>query len=113
MHSLVQTGIEKSRVDAGNAPPQIALVLTSAAQFVLQLDFSIVNVALPAIQRELHFAPVTLQWIVTGYALTFGSLLLLGGRLGDIFGHRRTLLVGLGLFGLSSLGAGLAIRREH
>jgi MFS family permease len=57
-----------------------AMVLVCAAQFVLQLDFSIVSVALPAIQHGLDMAPAQLQWIVTGYALTFGSLLLAGGR---------------------------------
>jgi MFS family permease len=61
----------------------LALGLVVAAQFVLQLDFSIVNIALPTIKRELHFAPADLQWIVTGYALTFGSLLLFGGRAGS------------------------------
>jgi MFS family permease len=85
-----------------------ALTLVSAAQFVLQLDFSIVNVALPTIQRELGFSPADLQWIVTGYALTFGSLLLLGGRLGDVVGRRRLLMTGLILFGVTSLSAGLA-----
>jgi EmrB/QacA subfamily drug resistance transporter len=80
----------------------------AAAQFVLQLDFSIVNVALPTIQRELNFPPANLQWIVTGYALTFGSLLLFGGRLGDRVGRRRLLLTGLLLFGVTSLAAGLA-----
>jgi EmrB/QacA subfamily drug resistance transporter len=85
-----------------------ALALICAAQFVLQLDFSIVNVALPTIQRQLGFTSAHLQWIVTGYALTFGSLLLLGGRAGDLIGHRRLLLVGLALFGVSSLGAGLS-----
>ena len=58
----------------------LAMTVICAAQFVLQLDFSIVNVALPTIQRELHMAAAQLQWIVTGYALTFGSLLLAGGR---------------------------------
>jgi MFS family permease len=77
-----------------------ALGLVCAAQFVLQLDFSIVNVALPTIQRELGFAPADLQWVVTGYALTFGSLLLLGGRAGDLLGRRRLLMLGLVLFGL-------------
>jgi MFS family permease len=86
----------------------LALGLVVAAQFVLQLDFSIVNVALPTIRRELHFAPADLQWIVTGYALTFGSLLLFGGRVGDLAGHRRVLLIGLGAFGVTSLAAGLA-----
>jgi MFS family permease len=86
----------------------MALGLVVAAQFVLQLDFSIVNVALPTIKRELDFAPADLQWIVTGYALTFGSLLLFGGRVGDLVGHRRVLLTGLGAFGVASLAAGLS-----
>jgi MFS family permease len=80
----------------------------SAAQFTLQLDFSIVNVALATIQREFGVSAVDLQWIVTGYALPFGALLLLGGRLGDLTGHRRLLVGGLGLFGVTSLLAGLA-----
>jgi EmrB/QacA subfamily drug resistance transporter len=84
------------------------LALVSMVQFVLQLDASIVNLALPTIQRGLNFAPVNLQWIVTGYALTFGSLLLFGGRLGDLMGHRRLMIIGLALFGLMSLSAGLA-----
>ena len=79
-----------------------------AAQFILQLDFSIVNVALPTIQRELGMAPAELQWIVTGYALTFGSLLLAGGRLADLLGRRRVLVTGLIVFALASLGCGLA-----
>jgi EmrB/QacA subfamily drug resistance transporter len=85
-----------------------ALAVVAAAQFVLQLDFSIVNVALPTIQRELKFQPADLQWIVTGYALTFGSLLLFGGRLGDRVGRRRLLMTGLVAFGVTSLAAGLA-----
>lgn len=84
------------------------LVLICAAQFVLQLDFSIVNVALPSIQAELHVTAASLQWIITGYALAYGSLLLTGGRIGDLAGHRRMLLAGLVLFGLTSLAAGLA-----
>jgi EmrB/QacA subfamily drug resistance transporter len=85
-----------------------ALASVVAAQFVLQLDFSIVNIALPTIKRELRFAPADLQWIITGYALTFGSLLLFGGRVGDRFGHRRVLLIGITAFGITSLAAGLA-----
>jgi EmrB/QacA subfamily drug resistance transporter len=86
----------------------LGLFLVSAAQFVLQLDFSIVNVALATIQREFGVSAADLQWIVTGYALPFGALLLLGGRLGDLTGHRRLLVSGLGLFGVTSLLAGLA-----
>jgi len=82
--------------------------LICAAQFVLQLDFSIVNVALPSIQRELGMPAAELQWIVTGYALAFGSLLLAGGRLADLLGRRQVLAVGLALFGIASLACGLA-----
>jgi MFS family permease len=85
-----------------------ALGLVVAAQFVLQLDSSIVNIALPTIKRELHFAAADLQWVVTGYALSFGSLLLLGGRVGDRVGHRRVLLIGLAVFAVTSLVAGFA-----
>jgi MFS family permease len=88
--------------------PGLALFLVSAAQFTLQLDFSIVNVALATIQREFGVSAADLQWIVTGYALPFGALLLLGGRIGDLTGHRRLLVSGLALFGLTSLAAGLA-----
>jgi EmrB/QacA subfamily drug resistance transporter len=84
------------------------LVLVCAAQFVLQLDFSIVNVALPTIQRDLGMAPAQLQWIVTGYALTFGSLLLAGGRLADLIGRRRLLAAGLIVFAVASLACGFA-----
>jgi EmrB/QacA subfamily drug resistance transporter len=86
-----------------------SLGLICAAQFVLQLDFSIVNVALPTIQRDLGFVPADLQWVVTGYALSFGSLLLLGGRASDLLGRRRLLVLGLVLFGLASLTCGLAL----
>jgi EmrB/QacA subfamily drug resistance transporter len=86
----------------------LAMTVICAAQFVLQLDFSIVNVALPTIQRDLHMPATELQWIVTGYALTFGSLLLAGGRLADLLGRRRLLVIGLVVFGLASLACGLA-----
>ena len=85
------------------------LGLTAAAQFVLQLDFSIINVALPTVQRELDFSAAGLQWVVTGYALTFGALLLVAGRVGDLIGHRRALLIGFAVFAVSSLSGGLAV----
>jgi EmrB/QacA subfamily drug resistance transporter len=84
------------------------MTLICAAQFVLQLDFSIVNVALPTIQADLHMAAAELQWVVTGYALTFGSLLLTGGRLADLLGRRRLLIIGLTVFAVASLACGLA-----
>jgi len=72
------------------------------------LDFSIVNVALPSIERELHMPPDALQWIVTGYAISFGGLLILGGRAADLFGRRRMFISGLVAFALASLAGGLA-----
>jgi EmrB/QacA subfamily drug resistance transporter len=93
---------------AGVRGAAVAMTVICAAQFVLQLDFSVVNVALPTIQRELGMAAAQLQWIVTGYALTFGSLLLAGGRLADLLGRRRLLAAGLVLFALASLACGLA-----
>jgi EmrB/QacA subfamily drug resistance transporter len=86
----------------------LALILLSAAQFVVVLDASIVNVALPSIQNALHFSPENLQWIVNAYTLTFGGFLLLGGRAADLFGRRRVFLGGLVLFSLASLAGGLA-----
>ncbi|MDX6351870.1 MAG: hypothetical protein QOF84_6660, partial [Streptomyces sp.] len=85
----------------GSRRAAFVISLICVAQFVLQLDFSVVNVALPSIQRELGMAAAALQWIVTGYALAFGSLLLAGGRLADLLGRRQVLAVGLALFGIA------------
>ncbi len=84
------------------------LFLLCTAQFMVVLDFSIVNVALPAIQRELGFTTQNLQWIITAYSLTFGGFLLLGGRIGDLFGRRRLFLIGLFLFAFASFMGGVA-----
>lgn len=84
-----------------------ALVVISTAQLMLVLDDSIVNIALPSIQRELAVDPVHLPWIVNAYILTFGALLLLGGRIGDLWGRRRTLQLGLLIFVVGSLVGGL------
>ena len=85
-----------------------ALVLISIAQLMVVLDGTIVNIALPFIQQDLDIASANLRWIVTGYALAFGSLLLLGGRLGDLFGRRKVFMIGLVIFGVASLLGGLA-----
>ena len=87
----------------------LALALIATAQFVLVLDITIVTIALPTIQRELGFEPAELQWLVTGYALTFGGFLLLAGRAADLFGRRRMFVAGILLFGVASLAAGLAV----
>jgi EmrB/QacA subfamily drug resistance transporter len=85
-----------------------ALVLISIAQLMVVLDGTIVNIALPYIQGDLGISDGNLRWVVTGYALAFGSLLLLGGRLGDLYGRRRIFMVGLIVFGVASLLGGLA-----
>ncbi|QFG22387.1 MFS transporter [Actinomadura sp. WMMB 499] len=87
---------------------RIVLVLACAAQFMVVLDVSVVNVALPAIQDDLGFAAADLPWVAGAYTLTFAGFLLLGGRLADLAGARRTLLLGLLLFCLPSLVGGLA-----
>src|SRR5215813_5005253 len=101
----------------GKAGPRLALrsrlgaltlLLLCAVQFLGIVDASIVNVALPSIQRSLHFSQENLQWVASGYILTFGGFLLLGGRLSDLLGRRRMLIAGLTVFGLASLAAGLA-----
>jgi EmrB/QacA subfamily drug resistance transporter len=84
----------------------LALILT--ASFMVVLDFSIVNVALAAIERELHADATGVQWVITAYAITFGGLLVLGGRMGDLWGRRRMFAVGLVVFSLASLAGGLA-----
>jgi EmrB/QacA subfamily drug resistance transporter len=84
------------------------LIAVSLATFMTYLDNNIVNVAIPAIQRDLHLSTAGLEWVVSGYILVFASLLLAGGRLGDLFGRRRLFLIGLSIFTLASLIAGLA-----
>src|SRR6267154_4942304 len=86
----------------------IALGLLATAQFVVVLDASIVNVALPSIGRALHFSQDSLSWVVNAYVLTFGGFLLLGGRLADLLGRRRVFIVGLIVFAFASLAGGLA-----
>jgi EmrB/QacA subfamily drug resistance transporter len=86
----------------------LALALLALAQFVVVLDASIVNVALPSIGRDLQFSQDDLSWVVNGYTLTFGGFLLLGGRLADLLGRRRLFVIGLIVFALASLAGGLA-----
>src|SRR6188472_2292192 len=90
----------------------LILALACLAQFMAVLDIAIVNVALPAIQQEFELRQNTLQWVVIAYGLMLGGFLLLGGRLGDMLGRRRILLVGLAIFSSASLLAGLAQSAE-
>jgi MFS family permease len=86
----------------------LALALLCASQFIVILDTSIIGVALPAIQRDLGFTPEGLSWIFNAYVIAFGGLLLLGGKLGDVFGARRMFMLGFGVLTVASLVAGLA-----
>jgi EmrB/QacA subfamily drug resistance transporter len=88
--------------------PWIVLILLSIAQFMVILDVTVVNVALPSIGSDLSFAPADLQWVVTAYVLFTGGLLLLGGRAADVLGRRPVFLTGLGIFTTASLTSGLA-----
>src|SRR6058998_343614 len=85
-----------------------SLFVVCLAQLMIVLDVTIVNVALPSIQHDLHFSQATLTWVVNAFLVTFGSLLLLAGRLGDLAGRRRVFLAGVITFTLASLLCGLA-----
>src|ERR1700685_2983789 len=86
---------------------RLALVLILTAAFMVVLDFSIVNVALASIEREFGFSATAVQWVVTGYAIAFGGLLILGGRAADMLGRRRMFVIGLVAFALGRLAGGL------
>src|ERR1700757_1261354 len=86
----------------------IALYVLCLGSLMIVLDSTIVNVALPSIRADLGFNETSLVWVVNAYLLTFGGFLLLGGRLGDLFGHRRLFLSGVAFFTLASLACGLA-----
>ena len=86
----------------------LALALLALAQFVVVLDASIVNVALPSIGRDLEFSQENLSWVINAYTLTFGGFLLLGGRMADLLGRRRMFMAGIVLFGIASLLGGFA-----
>src|SRR5277367_1770643 len=87
---------------------RLTLLLLCAVQFLDFVDTSIVNVALPSIRHDLHFSLQNLQWVLSGYLLTYGGFLLLGGRAADLLGRRRVMVAGTALFALSSMACGLA-----
>jgi EmrB/QacA subfamily drug resistance transporter len=93
---------------SGIDPRWLALYLLCLASLMIVLDVTIVNVALPSIKQSLGFSETSVAWVVNGYLLTYGGFLLLGGRLGDLFGHRRLFLAGITLFTVASLACGLA-----
>lgn len=97
-----------TRPRRGSGHRGIALAIMLSAQLMVILDATVVNIALPHIQSGLHFSATSLSWVMNGYTLTFGGLLLFGGRAGDILGRRRTFVAGIALFTLASLAGGLA-----
>ncbi|MGZ4278178.1 MAG: MFS transporter [Solirubrobacteraceae bacterium] len=96
----------------GPSHKHLILALCCLVQFMVILDVSVVNVALPSIRRDLSFSAVDLQWVVSAYTLTFAGFLLLGGRAADLLGHRRVFIGGLVVFSLASLAGGLATTQE-
>src|SRR5919197_461914 len=99
----------KERVMAiENSKRWLALIVLCLGSLMIVLDTTIVNVALPSIRADLGFSQTSLAWVVNAYLLTFGGFLLLGGRLGDVFGHRRLFLAGIALFTVASLACGLS-----
>src|ERR1700756_556350 len=90
----------------------LALYVLCLGSLMIVLDVTIVNVALPSIRGSLHFSKTALAWVVNAYLLTFGGFLLLGGRLGDIFGHRRLFLIGIVIFTISSLACAVSGSQE-
>src|SRR5205085_3112131 len=90
----------------------LALIVLCLGALMIVLDTTIVNVALPSIRQDLGFSETSLAWVVNAYLLTFGGFLLLGGRLGDLFGHRKLFLIGLVSFTAASLACGTAQSQE-
>ena len=105
------TTLDLGAADAAAQPDPrrwVTLAIITVAVVIVSLDNTILNVAIPTILRDFHTTLPSLQWVITGYALTFATLLIIGGRLGDIYGHRRMFIVGAALFGTGSLIAALS-----
>ncbi len=101
---------EPSAISAEPPDPRrwITLTIIIISAFIVVLDNTVLNVAIPTILREFHTTLASLEWVITGYALTFATLLIIGGRLGDVYGHRRVFVIGAGLFGVGSLLASIS-----
>jgi len=106
--SSLRTRAARTREANPSSRAGVALTIMLSAQLMIILDATVVNIALPHILTSLNFSRTSLSWVMTGYTLTFGGLLLLGGRAGDILGRRRVFLAGIGLFTLASLVGGLS-----
>ena len=101
---------EPTRLDDDHLDPTrwVTLVLVLLAAFIVVLDNTVLNVSIPTILRDFHTTLPALEWVVTGYALMFATLLIIGGRLGDIYGHRRIFIIGTALFGVGSFIASVS-----
>jgi EmrB/QacA subfamily drug resistance transporter len=106
--ALTPTAIVVESPPGAGTSKWLVLVIACMAQFMVVLDATVVNIALPSVQRGLHFSPANLQWIVNGYTLVFGGFLLLGGRAADLIGRKRLFLAGVLLFSVASLINGFA-----
>ncbi len=102
-HELEPLTATRAGETAAAAPPALALGVILSAQLLVVLNISIVNVALPSIQGDLDLSVSGTQWLVTAYAVTFGGLVMVGGRAGDLLGRRRLFLAGLTVFSIASL----------
>ncbi len=103
---------QREEARSGHRHLGLALVLISMAQLMVVLDSTIANIAIPYIQQDLHFSTAATSWIITGYTLSFGGLLLLGGRAGDLLGRRKVFMAGVTIFAIASLLGGLAQSQE-
>ena len=109
------TSLEETRPEEASPERRhlgFALLVISIAQLMVVLDSTIVNIAIPYISHDLQFSKANQPWIITGYTLAFGGLLLLGGRLGDLFGRRKIFMMGVLLFSFASLLGGIAQNQE-
>jgi EmrB/QacA subfamily drug resistance transporter len=111
-HDATGAGSPSALLAAPTRRPWAALIVLATAQFMVFLDETVVNVALPSIKADLGFTQPGLAWVINAYMLTFGGLLLLGGRIADLYGRRRIFLLGTAVFGLASLLDGLAMSPE-
>lgn len=107
-HAVQRPPVEPTVGNTAGKHLGLALAVISGAQLMIVLDSTIVNVALPTIQRSLRFSTADLEWLITAYAVTFGGLLLFGGRTGDLYGKRRMFMIGIAVFAAASLAGGLA-----
>ncbi|WP_189191908.1 MFS transporter [Streptomyces albiflavescens] len=109
MTPMLRAAEDDTRISVRTAPPMwMVVALACAGQFLVVLDVSVVNVALPSMRTDLALSAPGLQWVVNAYSIAFAGFMLLGGRAGDLYGRKRMFLVGLALFTLASLGGGLA-----